>query len=146
MKLTSYTDYSIRVLIYLGINDDRLCTSSEISEFYGISRNHLAKIIHQLSSLNLIESFKGASGGIKLALAPKEINLGKLIRKTEPDFNIVECFNTNGNTCRISPICKLKSIFNESTNAFLKNLDKYSLKDILKNKSDLKKLIQLNYQ
>ncbi|WP_372654234.1 Rrf2 family transcriptional regulator [Halobacteriovorax sp.] len=142
MKLTTYTDYSIRVLIYLGINEDRICTSSEISESYNISKNHLSKVIHQLSKLSLIDSFKGASGGIKLALSPEEINIGKLVRQTEPDFHIVECFAPSTNKCKISPSCKLKQILNESTSSFLNNLDKYTLKDILSNSSRLEKLIK----
>lgn len=142
MKLTSYTDYSIRLLIYLGVNDERLCTAQEISDFYDISRNHLSKIIHQLSKLKFIESYKGAAGGIKLATEPHKINLGALIRKTEPDFDIAECFSPERNSCKISPACKLKTILNESTKAFLKNLDDYSLADVLENKEKLNKIIQ----
>tara|TARA_B100001059_G_scaffold118202_1_gene118384 strand:- start:706 stop:1140 length:435 start_codon:yes stop_codon:yes gene_type:complete len=140
MKLTAYTDYSIRVLVYIGINNDQLCTASEISEFYGLSRNHLSKIIHHLSSLEIIQSYKGPKGGIELAKDPKEINLGNLIRKTEPDFHIVECFASNIN-CRIAPACKLKSILYESNQLFLKNLDRYSLADVLKNRKELLKLV-----
>ncbi len=115
-----------------------LITSNDISEVYGISRNHLSKIIHQLSKLGYIESFKGASGGIRLIEKPKNINLGKLIREMENDFHIVECFNKDAKTaCRISPSCKLKSIINESLNQFLNNLSRYSLADIIENRIEL---------
>ncbi|ATH08578.1 BadM/Rrf2 family transcriptional regulator [Halobacteriovorax marinus] len=139
MKLTTYTDYSIRVLMYLGINSERLCTSTEISAAYGISRNHLSKIIHQLSKLKYIQSYKGASGGITLLEKPKNINLRKLIEQVEPDFDIVECFNQDSVfPCKITPSCKLKSILNSSLIEFLKNLEKYTLADIIENKDELK--------
>lgn len=139
MKLTSYADYSLRVLIFLSLNHERLCTSSEISETYMISRNHLAKIIHQLSRLGFIKSYKGASGGIRLAKEPKDINVGLLIKEIEPDFNIVDCFvgDKSKSPCRLTPHCKLKSIMNESLSLFIKNLEKYTLEDIVENREEL---------
>ena len=141
MRLTNYTDYSMTVLIYLGIHQGQLSTAQEISEHYDISRNHLSKIVHQLSKLGYIDSFKGAGGGIKLARDPSKINLGELVKKTEPDFNLVECFNPETDNCRISSVCKLKIILEESSRAFLENMGQYSLADILKNKRALKRVI-----
>src|SRR3954463_8439027 len=115
MRLTSYTDYSLRVLIYLALKkEDELGTIKEIAETYHISKNHLMKIIHELGKLGLIETIRGRNGGIRLAQLPKDINIGKVVRQTEEDFHIVECFDCEGNFCIISPVCKLKSVLHEA--------------------------------
>ena len=97
MRLTNYSDYALRSLIYLAIKPEPhlLANISDIANSYHISRSHLTKIIHQLGQLGYIDSVRGKNGGIRLALAPKDINLGVLIKKIEPDFNLVECFSTD---------------------------------------------------
>lgn len=130
MHITRYTDYSIRVLIYLSVQGDRLATIQEIAESYDISRNHLMKIVHQLNKKGYIETVRGKKGGMRLRRSPADINIGVLVRETEQDFNIVECF-AGKNGCKIVPVCGLKNMFGEAVEAFLKVLDQYTLEDVI---------------
>ncbi|WP_428908579.1 RrF2 family transcriptional regulator [Niallia sp. Krafla_26] len=142
MRLTNYTDYSLRVLIYLALKDqNELGTIREIAENYQISKNHLMKIIHDLGKLGYIETIRGRYGGIKLAMDPKDINIGEVVSKTEEDFHIVECFNHEKNYCVITPSCKLKHILHEALQAFIHVLKKYTLEDLTQNKDDLRQLL-----
>ena len=131
MQLTKFTDYGLRALIFIGNKDDDLSTVSEISEFYNISYNHLIKVIHKLSKLGIIETFKGKGGGVKLAKDPAKINLGQLIRQLETGPVLVECFSEKGN-CKINFACRLKGILARALENFYKELEKFCLKDILK--------------
>lgn len=137
MRLTSYSDFSLRVLLYVAVNSEKLVTIKEISEAYEISSNHLMKIIYNLGKMNYIETIRGRNGGIRLSKQPADINIGELIRKTEEDFYLVECFKEDNN-CVITPVCSLKHMLNEALNSFFLVLDKYTLEDILTNKSVLK--------
>ncbi|MEC2057716.1 Rrf2 family transcriptional regulator [Peribacillus psychrosaccharolyticus] len=137
MRLTSYSDFSLRVLLYVAVNSEKLVTIKEISEAYEISSNHLMKIIYNLGKMNYIETIRGRNGGIRLSRQPADINIGELIRKTEEDFYLVECFKEDNN-CVITPVCSLKHMLNEALNSFFLVLDKYTLEDILTNKSVLK--------
>lgn len=132
MRLTNYTDYSLRVLIYLAVkpNGDK-STITEITEAYQISRNHLTKVIHQLGQIGLIETTRGRGGGIVLAKTPADIKIGNVVRETEEDFRIVECFGPC-NQCVITPACELKHVLHEALAAYLAVLDKYTLEDIVK--------------
>lgn len=139
MRLTSYSDYSLRVLLYLAINKpDQLVTIKEISEAYSLSSNHLMKITFNLGKMGYLETVRGRNGGIRLAKSPADINIGTLVRKTEEDFYIVECFNGEGNNCVISPVCSLKHMLNEALQAFFSVLDQYTLSDMIMNKTVLK--------
>lgn len=141
MQLTIYTDYSLRVLIYLGTQPEGKQTNiKEIADCYNISNNHLSKVVYELGKLGIVETMRGRNGGIKLAKDPAEIILGKLVRHTEGPMTLVECFDAEKNTCRISPVCSLKGILNEALNAYLNVLDSYTLKDLLVNKDKLKGL------
>ncbi|WP_209123836.1 Rrf2 family transcriptional regulator [Alkalihalobacillus sp. BA299] len=141
MQLTSYTDYSLRVLLYLGTQpENKLSSIREISSAYGLSNNHLSKIVFELGKLGLIETIRGRNGGIKLAKSPKEINIGKVVRQTE-DLQIVECFNEEENHCIISSGCRLKNVLNEALKAYLNVLDQYTLDDILINRDYLRMLL-----
>lgn len=138
MQLTTYTDYSIRVLIYLGTLDDRERSSiKEIASIYRISENHLGKIVFELGKLGLIKTIRGRNGGICLAKSPEEINLGWLVRQTEGNIALVECFNGKGNACMISPICTLKGVLLQAMQAFFSVLDTYTLADLITNKVEL---------
>jgi Rrf2 family nitric oxide-sensitive transcriptional repressor len=137
MQLKSYTDYSLRVLIYLGLNPQRLVTIAEVAGVFCISRNHLMKVAQQLSASGYIRSVPGKKGGMTLAHPPEAINLGEVVRRMEGNFNVVECFNVDHNTCCIVPACTLKYILREALNRFLENLDRYTLKDLLKNRGSL---------
>ena len=132
MQLTLYTDYSLRSLIYLEVHSGKLCTISEIAEYYQVSRNHMVKVVHNLSQKGYIRSVRGKGGGLSLALKAKDINIGDVVRDTEPHFNVVECFDPQSNSCTVEPLCRLKPILGKATNAFLSILDKYTLADMLK--------------
>lgn len=130
MQITRYTDYSLRVLIYLSMRRDRLTTIQEIADSYQISKNHLMKVVHQLNRKGYIETVRGKSGGMRMHREPRSINIGVLVRETEQHLNIVECFSSEGR-CVISPVCDLKSAFNHALKAFLETLDEYTLEDVL---------------
>ncbi|MEK4759178.1 Rrf2 family transcriptional regulator [Viridibacillus sp. FSL E2-0187] len=142
MRLTLYTDYSLRVLLYLGArNIEDLSTIKEISDAYGISKNHLMKVTHELGKLGYIETVRGRGGGIRLALKPKDIVIGKLVRQTEEDFYLVDCFNPESVGCIISPVCSLKGALNKALHAYIAVLDEYTLDDFLHSKDELAALL-----
>lgn len=142
MRLTSYSDYSLRVLITLAaLNKTEKISIQEIAEAFRISKNHLMKVVHRLGLLGLIETTRGRGGGIRLKSKPEEINIGWLIRQTEDDFQIVECFDEARNACIISPVCQAKQMFNQALQAYLHVLDQYTLYDITTNNPELKQII-----
>ena len=136
MKLTRFTDYSLRVLIYLGLKDDNRVTIREISDAYGISRNHLMKVVSLLTRMGYLDARRGPGGGIALARPPGEIILADVVRDMEDDLNLVECF-CDGGTCVIKPMCKLKSALNQALAAYLDTLERYTLLDLLKPRNQL---------
>ncbi len=136
MRLSTFSDYSLRVLMYLGVQPDRLATIAEIAAAHGISESHLMKVVHQLGRCGLVETVRGKGGGMRLALAPQQIVLGDVIRQTESDFTLVECFGTNA-TCRIQGACHLNAILGEALNAMFLVLDGYTLADLLVNPQGL---------
>lgn len=145
MRLKKYTDYALRVLIFTASKrEGELANKKEISEVFHISENHLGKIIHELNKLELIDTLRGRSGGIRLAKDPADINVGSVIRSMEDDFHLLECFDCATNYCVITPACKLKGVLHEALRAFLTVLDKYTLEDLLTNKQDLRDLMGLN--
>lgn len=131
MRLTRYSDYALRVLLYLAANPERLSTINEIASYHAISRNHLMKVVHQLGSLGYIDTLRGKGGGIRLAHKPSEIVIGDVIRNTEENMEIVECFTPGNSNCIILPSCQLKSALNEALESFLATLDLYTLADFL---------------
>lgn len=134
MQLTLFTDYALRSLIYLAARADRSSSVKEIAEHYGISRNHLVKIVHKMATLELIESSKGKGGGIKLANDPATMRLGDIVQLME-NMEIVECFNRDTNTCRISDVCRLKHFLFEASQNFVQTLNKYTLQDAAANRN-----------
>lgn len=140
MHLKRYTDYSLRVLLYLGLHQDRLVTISEIATTFNISKNHLMKVVKDLVAAGFIQSVKGKLGGLRLAHQPEMINIGAVVRRMESDFALVECLG-NDNTCRILPACSLKPILQDAGERFLDALDAYSLADVLDNRKVLVKLL-----
>jgi len=138
MRLTMYTDFSLRVLMYIGAKEKtELSTIQEISTAYGISKNHLMKVTYELGKLGYIETVRGRGGGIRLALLPEDINIGQVVRKTEDDFNIVECFSCTSNLCVITPVCRLRNILYQALAAYIAVLDQYTLQDLIVNKEEL---------
>ncbi|MFP7254955.1 Rrf2 family transcriptional regulator [Terribacillus goriensis] len=143
MRLTMYTDFSLRILLYLGTKEqDKLSTIQEIATAYHISKNHLMKVAHELRQAGYIEAVRGRSGGIKLACDPKEINIGAVVRRMEDDFYLVECFNRDNNTCPIASVCGLRGILGKALQAYLQVLDAYTLQDLLENEADLRMLLR----
>jgi len=131
MQLTSYTDYSLRTLLYLGTHQERLITISEISEYHGISRNHLVKVVHNLGKHGFIQTVRGKSGGIRLALKPEEIILADVVLLTEPHMNIQECFSRETNRCPLIDNCKLTGVLYQARQGFMKVLEDNTLADML---------------
>ena len=131
MYLSKFTDYSFRILMYLGNNPDKLSTVDELASILGLSTHHVKKIVYKLSKNNYILSLKGRNGGIKLGMDPKDINLGKLLEITEDNLDILECFSIENNTCSLNNCCKLKPIINDALESFKLELSKYTLDDIL---------------
>jgi Rrf2 family transcriptional regulator, nitric oxide-sensitive transcriptional repressor len=132
MRLTLYTDYSLRVLLYLAAKPEQTATITEITDFYKISRNHLVKVVHNLGLLGFISTSRGKKGGIKLAYPANEITISEVVKKTEPDMDLLECFNAETDNCTISRTCRLKSMIHDGRSAFLEVLDRYTLADASK--------------
>lgn len=138
MKLTLFTDYSMRVLLYLGARPDRLCSIGEVAQAYRISQNHLMKVVNQLARSGYVESVRGRAGGIRLGRPPEDINIGGLVRQTEEGFDLVDC-----GSCIIAPACGLTGVLKEALGAFLQVLDRYTLADLLTRRTDLALLLDL---
>lgn len=141
MRLTAYTDFSLRVLIYLAINPERRPTIAEISGRYGISKAHLMKVVYQLGLKGYVETQRGKGGGLVLAKAPAAITIGEIVRQTEPDMAVVSCFAETGPACVIAPACRLKGKLAEARAAFLKVLDDCTLAEVVGNKPALELLL-----
>ncbi len=131
MQLSLRSDYSLRVLVYLGTRPDRIVTTQEVSVAYGISKHHLVRIIQSLAEHRYIQIHAGRSGGIMLAREPQQISLGDVVRDSEPNMRLVECFDRETNTCRITPCCGLKGMLREALESFITTLNRYTLADVL---------------
>jgi Rrf2 family nitric oxide-sensitive transcriptional repressor len=143
MRLTVYTDYALRLLMYLAIKDDGLATIAEVAESYDISRNHLMKVAHQLGVAGYVATVRGRSGGLKLARPAADINLGDVVRDTEQDMALVPCMSPVDAACAIRPSCLLKRALDKATAAFLSVLDEYSLGDLVKPRHALRNLLEM---
>ena len=139
MRLTAYTDYALRTLMYLATNRDRLVTISEIADVHGISKNHLMKVVHQLGRSGVVESIRGKGGGVRLARDPRDIRIGQLVRASEGNSPLVECLSPESNTCRLVPACRLMSILIEAFDALYESLDAYTLADLVTNPKVLRR-------
>jgi Rrf2 family transcriptional regulator, nitric oxide-sensitive transcriptional repressor len=131
LTLTKFSDYSLRLLIYLGLHDDRLVSVGEISRAYRVSPHVMVKVVQLLTAQGLVTSVRGRKGGLRLNKPPAEINVGRLIRRTEPGWDLVECFDTATNTCPIDGACGLKGALEHARRAFLGVLDAHTLADFL---------------
>ena len=143
MRMTQHTDYALRMLIYLASRPDRVCTVSDVAAAYRLSRNHLLKVALRLRRMGVIATMRGRSGGIRLAREPHQINLGELVRWTEEDFSLVECMQDRGGACVISPVCRVKGIFQEALQAYLAVLDRHTLADAVRGPIGLRELLGL---
>ena len=141
MRLTSYTDYSLRVLMYLAIRPQGLSTVREMADTYGISQNHLMKVVFELGRNGILETVRGRSGGVRLARPAEQIRIGEVIRFTEAGSAMVECFGS-GSGCVISAPCRLKRILKQAQDAFLSVLDGYTLADLVSGNSSLARVFE----
>lgn len=140
MRLSRYTDYSLRVLIHAGVHRDRLITIGEIAECHAISRNHIMKVVYELGRLGHVRTIRGKHGGIRLGRPPEDINIGRLIRQTETDMALAECFGSQ-NRCRLTPACRLKGVLGEALAAFLDVLDRYTLADLVQSEQAIRDVL-----
>ncbi|MDZ7671088.1 MAG: Rrf2 family transcriptional regulator [Gammaproteobacteria bacterium] len=142
MRLTRYTDYSLRVLMYLAVRPDRFGTVQAVAEAYDVSRNHLMKVVQDLNRQGYIETVRGKGGGMRLRLAPHQINLGQVVRDMESELGLVECFRAD-NRCVITPVCVLAGVLNDALTAFLDVLDGYTLADLVAEPEPLQRLLNV---
>ena len=143
MHLTHYTDYSLRTLIFLSLHPEEKLSIQEIADFFEISKDHLVKVVHNLSRLGYIESLRGRHGGIRLAGKPEDINIGEVVRNVEPHFHLVDCFNSEAHFCKVTPICKLKHVLEEALEQFASVLDQYTLKDMVTDQETAVQLLDI---
>lgn len=143
VHLTAFTDYSLRVLLYLGNQPEyKLSSIKEIARIYNLSTNHLSKIVFELGKLGLIETIRGRNGGIRLGKSASEINIGWVIQQTEDNLDLVECFNKKNNACILTGACQLKHVLNEALRAYLQVLSLYTLDDLIVNKEELQSIFE----
>jgi len=131
MRLTLHADYALRVLLYLGTHPDRAISNQEIGKAYGISKHHLVRVVERLNAQGFVKVSPGRFGGASLAADPQDINIGAVVRATETNLAIVECFDMETNTCVIAPVCRLKGVLQSALGGFLSVLDRYTLADLL---------------
>lgn len=141
MRLTAFTDYCLRTLIYVALKGDDLTTIDEIASHHRINRNHLVKVVFRLSQLGYLNTVQGRGGGVRLVDDPADLNLGRLIRQTERDFALVECFPERDCLCVIEPACVLKGALRAALAAFFEVLDGYTLADLVKPSRNLARLL-----
>jgi Rrf2 family transcriptional regulator, nitric oxide-sensitive transcriptional repressor len=143
VQLTTYTDYAFRTLIALACVAPEKLTVGDISERYGISLNHLLKVVQRLAELGYVETTRGKSGGVRLLAEPSSLSLGAVVRGMEPELGVVPCLRTGEQSCVIAPACHLKSILNQATEQFLATLDEHTLADITAAKPRIGRLLKL---
>ena len=144
MRLTVYTDYALRLLMYLAVTQDQLATIAEIAESFDISRNHLMKVAHQLGVAGYVETVRGRGGGLRLAKSVEAIRLGEVVRHTEPDMAIVQCFKPLSAPCTIRPCCVLRRAMEKAHDAFIGVLDSYTLGDLVQPRGRLVNLLGIS--
>ncbi len=134
MRLTDYTDYALRVMVYLALRRNDISTIQDISDSYGISKNHLMKVVQRLSELGWVDTIRGRHGGLRLNEGSLNLTIGQVVRATETDFALVACFEReggDGRQCIIEPRCRLKHVLAAARDAFLAELDRHTLGEIV---------------
>lgn len=144
MKLTSFTDYSLRVLMFLAADPERRATIAEIATTFGVSEHHLVKVVHFLSKQGWISTLRGKNGGLMLAKAAADINVGRVVRDTEGADLPAECFDADGGNCLIGNCCHLKDVLGEAVRGFYAVLDRYTLADITRNRRTLARVMLIS--
>lgn len=143
MRLTVYTDYALRLLMYLALKDDGLATIEEVAQSYGISKNHLMKVAHQLGVAGYVETVRGRRGGLRLAKPATRIGLGEVVRHCEPDMALVMCFEPINGDCAVLPHCVLRRALEKARAAFSEALDTYTLSDLVKPRAALQAMLSI---
>jgi Rrf2 family nitric oxide-sensitive transcriptional repressor len=146
MRLTYFTDYSLRVLIYMATAPEGRATIAEIARSFDISENHLTKVAHFLGKEGLLLNVRGRGGGLRLALPPGEINVAHVVRKTEGGDVPAECFKPDDNKCSLTGRCKLESVLGEAIDSFYAVLGRYTLADLVKNRAVIAKVLFRDYE
>lgn len=136
MRLTRHSDYSLRVLMYLATFPDRRATAEQIASAYGMSQHHVVKVVQRLASFGFVETQRGRNGGIRLALSTDDISVGAVLRVTEEDFDLVECFRSRTSCC-ITPVCRLSGALQDALDAYLEVLDGWTLSELVVNQKRL---------
>lgn len=144
MRLTVYTDFSLRVLIFLALKGDELATIAEVAAAYGISKNHLMKVVYQLGLAGYVETVRGKGGGLRLARRPEDIVIGELVKLTEAHTALVPCFSATDPYCAILPNCTLRGALSKAQRAFLSILNEYTLADLARPRAPLRKLLSFD--
>ena len=142
MRLTQFSNYSLRTLMYANLNNDRLCQCQEVADAFNISKAHLVKCVHQLGQWGFLKSVRGRNGGFRLAKPADQISVGAVIRKTEDTLELVECFNSATNTCPLISQCKLNATLMKAMNSFMAEMDKVTIADITSNQKQLLDLLK----
>jgi Rrf2 family nitric oxide-sensitive transcriptional repressor len=143
MKLTVFTDYSLRVLIYLAAQPQRRATIAEVAATFAVSENHLTKVVHFLGKQGWLDNVRGKGGGMQLALDARHIVVGRVVRATEGQALPAECFGQDVSTCTIVKVCRLRGAMKEAVDAFYAVLDRYTLADLVHNRAMLTQILQL---
>lgn len=143
MQLTTYTDYALRVLMHVALNQGGLVRIGEIAASFGISHNHLTKVVHNLGTAGYLTTVQGRNGGIRLGRPANKITVGEVVRAFEPDFRLVECFEPKTSDCRIRRACVLKDVFKDATDAFFEQLDTVTLAQLIAPRRRLETLLDI---
>jgi Rrf2 family transcriptional regulator, nitric oxide-sensitive transcriptional repressor len=141
MKLTSFTDYSLRVLIYLAAQPGQRATIAQVATAFDVSENHLVKVVHFLGKQGWLANVRGKGGGLELGEAPEKIVVGRVVRETEGKAVVAECFGDTGGDCQIAPNCRLRGVLGEAVTAFYAVLDRYTLADLVNNRQQLARML-----
>ncbi len=146
MRLTDYTDYTLRVLMFCALNPERSVTIAELAESHAVSKNHLMKIVNDLARQGLLQTTRGRGGGLRLLKPAADIRIGDVVRHSETDFRLVECFDPGHNTCTLTAQCQLKTVFWTAKQNFLSELDKVTLADVTRARPSGQGAAQANTQ
>jgi Rrf2 family nitric oxide-sensitive transcriptional repressor len=141
LKLTTFTDYSLRVLIYLAAQPGQRATIAEVAQAFAVSEHHLVKVVHFLGQQGWLSNVRGKGGGLELGMAPDRIRIGLVVRQTEGEVRVAECFGDEKSDCRIASCCHLRGVLGEAVTAFYAVLDRYSLADLVANRQQLAKVL-----
>ena len=144
MQFTVFSDYSLRVLMHAALRAPKRVTIDEVAGAFGISRNHLVKVVHGLSKSGHLATRRGIGGGFTLAVPAEQIMLGRVVRLTEAEETVISCKDRNNRLCRIFPACRLRGVLDEAAAAFFAVLDGYSLKDLMQQTSEMNKLLKIS--